>query len=135
MIHSGNMKMFSYVFKMKAGNSRIFDRTSSRQEKLHIYNEYKNKRLRKFSVQFSRLVIWVQLFVTPLTEAHEASLSITTPGVYSNACQLSRWCHPTVSSSVVPFSSCFQSFPASGPFQMSQFFTSGGQGNFICRIR
>ena len=57
MIHSGNMKMFSYVFKMKAGNSRIFDRTSSRQEKLHIYNEYKNKRLRKFSVQFSRLVM------------------------------------------------------------------------------
>ena len=57
MIHSGNMKIFSYVFKMKAGNSRIFDRTSSRQEKLQIYNEYKNKRLRKFSVQFSCLVM------------------------------------------------------------------------------
>ena len=57
MIHSGNMKIFSYVFKMKAGNSRIFDRTSSRQEKLQIYNEYKNRRLRKFSVQFSCLVM------------------------------------------------------------------------------
>ena len=47
-----------------------------------------------------------------------------TPGVYSNSCPLSRWCHPTISSSVVPFSSCLQSFPASGSFQMSQFFTS-----------
>ena len=50
-----------------------------------------------------------------------------TPGVYSNSCPLSQWCHPTISSSVVPFSSCLQSFPASGSFQMSQFFTSGGQ--------
>ena len=49
-----------------------------------------------------------------------------TPGVYSNSCPLSQWCHPTISSSDVPFSSCLQSFPASGSFQMSQFFTSGG---------
>ena len=48
-----------------------------------------------------------------------------TPGVYSNSCPLSWWCHPTISS-VVPFF-CFQSFPASGSFPMSQFFTSGGQ--------
>ena len=50
-----------------------------------------------------------------------------TPRVYSNSCPLSQWCHPTISSSVVPFSSCLQSFPASGSFQMSQLFTSGGQ--------
>ena len=50
-----------------------------------------------------------------------------TPGVYSNSCPLSLWCHPTISSSVVPFSSCLQSFPASGSFPMSQFFESGGQ--------
>ena len=50
-----------------------------------------------------------------------------TPGVYSNSFPLSRWCHPTNSSSVVPFSSCLESFPASGSFQMSQVFTSGGQ--------
>ena len=50
-----------------------------------------------------------------------------TPGVYSNSCPLSQWWHPTISSSVVPFSSCPQSFPASGSFQMSQFFASGGQ--------
>ena len=50
-----------------------------------------------------------------------------TPRVHPNSCPLSRWCHPTISSSVVPFSSCSQSFPASGSFQMSQFFASGGQ--------
>ena len=49
-----------------------------------------------------------------------------TSRIYRNSCLLSRWCHPTVSS-VVPFSSCPQSFPASGSFQMSQLFTSGGQ--------
>ena len=49
------------------------------------------------------------------------------PGACSNSCPLSRWCHPTISSSVVPFSSCLQSFPASASFLMSQFFTSGGQ--------
>ena len=49
-----------------------------------------------------------------------------TPRVYPNSCPLSRWCHPTISSSVVPFSSCPQSFPASGYFQMSQLFVSGG---------
>ena len=48
-------------------------------------------------------------------------------GVYSNSCPLSRWCHPTISSSVIPFSSWLQSFPASGAFQMNQFFTSSGQ--------
>ena len=51
----------------------------------------------------------------------------TTPGVYSNSCPLNRWCHPVISSSAVPFSSCLQSFPASQSFPMSQFFASGGQ--------
>ena len=50
-----------------------------------------------------------------------------TPGVYPNPCPLSRWCHPTISSSVVPFSSCSQPLPASGSFPMSQLFASGGQ--------
>ena len=48
------------------------------------------------------------------------------PGVYSNSCPLSQWCHPTITSSVIPFS-CLQSFPPSGSFAMSQFFPSGGQ--------
>ena len=50
-----------------------------------------------------------------------------TPGAYSNSYALSRWCHPTILSSVIPFSSCLQSFPASESFPMSQFFTFGGQ--------
>ena len=50
-----------------------------------------------------------------------------TPGVYSNSCPLSQWCHPTISSSVVAFFSLLQSFPASGSFPMSRFFTSGSQ--------
>ena len=50
-----------------------------------------------------------------------------TPGACSNSCPSSRWCHPTITSSVIPFSSCLWSFPASGPFPMSQFFVSGGQ--------
>ena len=50
-----------------------------------------------------------------------------TPRVYPNSCPLSRWCHPTISFSVIPFSSCLQSFPSSGSFLMNQFFASGGQ--------
>ena len=52
---------------------------------------------------------------------------LPTPGAYSNSCTSCWWCHPIISSSVVPFSSHFQSFPASGSFPMSQFFASGGQ--------
>ena len=52
---------------------------------------------------------------------------LQSPRAYSTSCPLSWWCHPTVLSSVIPFSSCLQSFPASGSFQMSQFFASGGQ--------
>ena len=82
-----------------------------------------------FIYQFS----WIQslshirLFATLWTAARQASLSITNSRSYSNSCPLCQWCHPTISSSVVPFSSCLQSFPASGSFQMSQFFSSGGQ--------
>ena len=56
---------------------------------------------------------------------------LPTPGACSNSCPLSRWCHPTISSSAVPFSSHLQSFPASGSFLMSQFFASGGQSTGV----
>ena len=69
----------------------------------------------------------VWLFATPWTAALQASLSITSSQSCSNSCLLSRWCHPTISSSVVPFSSCLQSFPASGSFPVRQLFASGGQ--------
>ena len=67
------------------------------------------------SVQFSHSVISDS--VTQWTAASQASLSITTPGACSNACPSSQWYHPTISSSIVPFSSCLQSFPNQGPFQ------------------
>ena len=74
-----------------------------------------------------QLLSCVWLFATPWTSACQASLSIPTPGVYSNSCPLSWWCHPTFSSSVIPFSSHLHSFPASRSFPMSQFFTSDSQ--------
>ena len=88
------------------------------------------KDLRSWSVQSLNLV-W--LFVTPWTAACPASLYFTNSQSLSNS---SQWCHPTISSSVVPFSSCLQSFPASGSFPMSQLFASGGQSikNFSFNI-
>ena len=68
----------------------------------------------------------VRLFATPWTAAHQASLSITNSRSLPKLMSMSRWCHPTISPSVVPFSSCPQSFPASGSFPMSQPFASGG---------
>ena len=78
------------------------------------------------SVQFSHSVASDSLWPHGLQHTRLACPS-PTPGDYSNSCPLSQWCHPTIPSSVVPFSFCPQSFPASGSFQMSQFFTSGGQ--------
>ena len=69
----------------------------------------------------------VQLFTTPWTVAHQASLSFTSSAVCSNSCPLNQWSHSTISCSVGPFFSCPQSFPASGSLLMSWFFASGGQ--------
>ena len=79
-----------------------------------------------FSVQFSRSVVSNSLQPHGLEHARPPCPS-PTPGVYSNSCPSSRWCHLTTSSSIVPFSSCLQFFSASGSFPMSQFFASGGQ--------
>ena len=78
------------------------------------------------SVQFSCSVMSDSLRLHGLQHARLPCPS-PTPGVHPNPCPLSRWCHPTISSSLVPFSSCPQSFPASVSFQMSQLFASGGQ--------
>ena len=69
----------------------------------------------------------VQLFVTPWTAARQASLSFASPGTWSHSCPLSWWCPPTITSSVIPFSSCLQSFPASGSFPMRHLFVWDGQ--------
>ena len=78
----------------------------------------------KASVQ---LLSCVWFFAIPWTAASQASLSITNSGVYSNSCPLSQWCHPTISSSVIPFSFCPQSFQTSGTFPMSHLFASDDQ--------
>ena len=78
------------------------------------------------SVQFSRSVVSNSLQPHELQHARPPCPSPTS-GVYSNSCPLSWWYHPTISSSVIPFSSCPQSFPASWSFQISQLFSSGGQ--------
>ena len=94
------------------------------------YKEWKISRKRYLislsSVQFSHSVMSDSLQPHDLQHARPPCPS-PTPGVHPNPCPLSRWCHPTISSSVVPFSSCPQSFPASGSFQMSQVFAWGGQ--------
>ena len=81
-------------------------------------------------IQFSsvQLLSCVQLFARPHEPQHAKPFCLSpTPGVYPNSCPSSLWGHPTISSSVVSFSSCPQSFPASGSFPISQLFTSGGQ--------
>ena len=82
------------------------------------------------SVQFSRSVVSYSLWPHGLQHARPPYQS-PIPGVYSNSCPLSQWCHPTISSSVIPFFSCLQSLPASGSFPMSQLFASGGQSTGI----
>ena len=77
-----------------------------------------------------QLLSCVRLFAIPQTKRARLPCPLPIPGVYSNSCPSSWWCHPTISSSVIS-SSCLQSFPASESFQMSQFFTSGGQSTGV----
>ena len=90
---------------------------------LHNKRSHRNE---KPSVQFSHSVMSDSLGPHGLQHARPPCPT-PTPRVYSNSCSSSRWCHPAISSSVVPFSFCLQSFPAWGSFQMSQLFKSGGQ--------
>ena len=82
------------------------------------------------SVQLSHSVMSNSLQPHELQHARPPCPS-PTPRVHPNPCLLSRWCHPTISSSVIPFSSCPQSFPASGSFPISQLFPSGGQSTGV----
>ena len=82
------------------------------------------------SLQFSCSVVSDSLWPYGLQHTRLPCPS-PTPGAYSKSCPLSWWCHPTISSSVIPFSSHLQSFPTSGSFQMSQLFASGGQSNGV----
>ena len=83
------------------------------------------------SVQYTHSVMSDSLWPHGLQHTRLPYLS---PRVYSNSCPLSQWCHTTISSSVIPFSSCLQPFPASGSFQRSQLFTTGGQSTGISAL-
>ena len=102
-------------------------RSNRRCLTLKIRGLFENNKIvsRICSVQFSRSVMSDSLWPYGLQHARPPCPS-PTPGVYSNSCPLSRWCHPDISSSFFPFS-CPQSLPASGSFPMSQLFTWGGQ--------
>ena len=85
---------------------------------LHSYNCFLIRTFKIYCLQFSSVHSVVSDSLWPHESQHTRSpCPLPTPGVYSNSCPLSRWCHPTISSSVVPFSSCPQSLPASGVFQ------------------
>jgi len=86
-----------------------------------------NKSLSPISVQFSSVAQSCLTLRSHGLQHTRPPCPSPTPRAYSNSCPASWWCHPTISSSVVPFSSCIQSFPASGSFPMNPFFASGGQ--------
>ena len=93
----------------------------------------KIKKIDKASVQFSHWVVSNSL--RPHESQHTRPLCPSpTPRVHSNSCSLSRWCHPAISSSVVPFYSCPKSLPASGSFPMSQLFAWGGQSTGVSAL-
>ena len=83
--------------------------------------------VKSLSVQFSSVAQSCSTLWSHQPEHARPPCPTPTPRVHPNPCPLSRWCHPTISSSVFPFSSCPQSFPATGSCQMSQLFASGGQ--------
>ena len=116
-------------------NVEVYFCKSKKKENINIRIK-KSKHVYDFS-SFGQLVAeWCCFSVTKLCPALCNSMDcsrprlpclLLSPGVCSDSCPLSRWIQPTTSSSVVPFSSCLQSFPPSGSFPVSQFFTSGGQ--------
>ena len=83
--------------------------------------------------QFSHSVVSDSLWPHKLQHTRPPCPS-PTPGVYPNSCPSSQWCHPTISSSAISFSSCLQSFPASGSFPVSQLFMSGGQSTGVSSL-
>ena len=94
---------------------------------LFLYTTNEKLEMKLLNVVIIQLTSLVWLFATLWTAGCQAILSLIISWSLPSSCPLSRWWHPTMSSSVIPFSSCLRSFPASGSFPMSQFFSSGGQ--------
>ena len=120
--------------KNMLGNSRPMDdppKYEKKKRRMHLHSDsamniYCKMNSYWFLVQFSLSVVFNSLWPHEPQHARPPCPS-QTPRVHPNPCPLSQWCHPTISSSVIPFSSCPQSFPASGSFSMSQLFASDGQ--------
>ena len=133
-IHStplpGHLPAVGFRFSLELFTSQwmitLRDSVSKRQKQICCFETQNNSLYWDF--QFSSVTQSCPTLCDPhgLQHARLPCPSLT-PRVYSNSCPLSRWCHPTISSPVVPFSSCLQSFPPSGSFQMSQLFTSGAK--------
>ena len=98
----------------------------TRQPEINLHNRY--------NFQIVQLLSRVRLFATPWITARQASLSITNSRSSLKLTSSTRWCHPAISSSVVPFSSCPQSLPASGSFSMSQLFAWRGQSTGVSAL-
>ena len=120
--------MLAELVPSKGHEERIYSRL------LHLacrwwFSPVSSSHLTSIHVQFSSVqsLSHVRLSATPWIVACQASLSITNSRVYLNSCPSNQWCHPAISSSVIPFSSCPQYLPASGSFPMSQLFAWGGQ--------
>ena len=111
--------------------ARILERITTSFSNIYIYVYFKQN-YHKTVLTFSSVqsLSHVRLFAHELQHARPPCPS-PTPGIYSNSRPSSKWCHPTISSSVVPFSSWPQSLPASGSFPMSQLFTWGGQSTGV----
>ena len=103
---------------------------SSLKREFSTFHTWKLRSLFHISVQCSRSVTSDSLWPHGLQYARLPCPSLF-PGVCSKSCSLSQWCHPTISFSVILFSSCLQSYPALGSFPMSQLFTSGGQSTGV----
>ena len=115
---------------------------------LRVYSSFKHERecgrkllaktllrvTRKLTFSSVQSLSCVRHFATPWIAAHQASLSITNPGVHSDSRPSSQWCHSAISSSVIPFSSCPQSLQASESFPMSQLFAWGGQSTGVSAL-
>ena len=114
----------------RVGHNWATKHTDKNTEEFRDFNNLpevtsRTKICNQFSSVQSLSRVW--LFATPWITARQTSLSITNSRSSLNSCPSSRWCHPAISSSVIPFSSCPQSLPASGSFPVSQLFAWGGQ--------
>ena len=109
------------------GCSLLQDIFPTQTQVSHIAGRFFTSWATREALSSVQLFSHVRLFETLWLQHARPPCPSPTPRAYTNSCPLSHWCHPTISFSVVPFSSHLQSFPASGSFQMSQFFASGGQ--------